>query len=274
MKNLSAGLLISILSVVVVGCNASKAGSQPASDSVVITPDTSNVEVSHTQQFNANMPVTWGASNGTMSSTGLYTAPGAAMTDMVTATSTANPSETGSANVTVTPPPEVSINIVSGNTVLPPGQTVQFAATVTGEPNTNVVWTSSAGSISANGLYTAPSVPNGTVETVTATSADDQTVFASTSVTITTLPVIEASISPATISSGCSCTITISWRAYNALGVSITPGNGGGIIGEPLTGSQQYAGIAGNDWPASFYTVTAFSATSETSVNVFVTVTP
>jgi hypothetical protein len=231
MKNLSAVLLISILSVVVVGCNANKAGSQPASDSVVITPDTANVEVSHTQQFNANMPVTWGASNGTISSTGLYTAPGAAITDVVTAASTANPSETASANVTVTPPPEVSINIVSGNTVLPPGQTVQFGATVTGEPNTNVVWTSSAASITATGLYTAPSVPNGTVETVTATSTDDPTVFASTSVTVTTLPVIEASISPSTMSSGCFCTLTIYWTAYNAQGVTITPSFGTGVTG-------------------------------------------
>jgi len=137
-----------------VGCGATKSTQTPASGAVAITPNSASIEVNHTQQFNANMPVTWGSSNGTISSTGLYTAPGAAITDVITAASTANPSETASANVTVTPPPEVSINIVSGNTVLPPGQTVQFGATVTGEPNTNVVWTSSAGSITATGLYT------------------------------------------------------------------------------------------------------------------------
>ena len=271
-----------MLAVILSGCGAPSKPSTKTPTAVVITPSSASVEVNHTQQFTANTAVTWGASHGAISSTGLYTAPAEAIADTVTAISTANSSETASARVTVNPPPVVSISIISGNDVLAPGQTVQFGATERGAPNTSVVWTSSAGSITTDGIYTAPSVPDGTTEMVTATSAYDSTVFASTSVTVTTLPVIKAAISPSTVSNGSYVTFTITWSAYNTSGVTILPSYGEGISGLPSVGSQEWTGIVGNGLPTE-YTVTAEGTinwacpacvTPQASVNVYATVTP
>jgi hypothetical protein len=76
---------------------------------VVISPKT--VDVSTTQQFTAsvtgttNLAVTWsvagGNANGTITSTGLYTAPSTAGTYQVTATSVADPTKSDTATVTV-----------------------------------------------------------------------------------------------------------------------------------------------------------------------------
>jgi hypothetical protein len=66
----------------------------------------------------------------------------------------------------------------------------QFTATVTGTANTAVTWSATAGSINANGLYTAPTVTSQTNATVTATSVADATKSASAAVTIN--PVAQA----------------------------------------------------------------------------------
>jgi hypothetical protein len=60
----------------------------------------------------------------------------------------------------------------------------QFTATVSGTANTAVTWSATAGSISAKGLYTAPTVTSETNATVTATSVADTSKSASAAVTI------------------------------------------------------------------------------------------
>jgi formylglycine-generating enzyme required for sulfatase activity len=83
---------------------------------VTVQPPTASVQVSQTQQFTAtvsgtsNQAVTWavvgGASNGTITTSGLYTAPGtvpSSATVTVRATSQADPSKSGTAQVTVAP---------------------------------------------------------------------------------------------------------------------------------------------------------------------------
>jgi hypothetical protein len=89
---------------------------------VSVTPSSASTTVGSTQQFAAtvtgtsNTAVTWtaseigcsGATCGTISSTGLYTAPAAApspATVSITATSVSDPSKSASASVTVLPPP-------------------------------------------------------------------------------------------------------------------------------------------------------------------------
>ncbi len=96
-----------------------------------------------------------------------------------------------------TPPAPVAVSVSPGSvsTLWPnlsgaPAQTQQFSATVTGSSNTAVMWAISSGgttdSISATGLYTAPtSVPSGAV-TVTATSQADNTKSGSATVNIKT----------------------------------------------------------------------------------------
>ena len=69
-----------------------------------ISPATAHINKNATQQFTVvpGVNVTWSASAGTVSATGLYTAPNAAGTYYVTATSTANPAEAATATVIVT----------------------------------------------------------------------------------------------------------------------------------------------------------------------------
>jgi hypothetical protein len=80
----------------------------------------------------------------------------------------------------------ISVSVAPTGVTLSSGGTQQFTATVTGTSNTAVTWTTSAGSVNANGLYTAPTVQSTTHATVTATSQADSTKSATTSVTITT----------------------------------------------------------------------------------------
>src|SRR6266403_4729162 len=65
------------------------------------------------------------------------------------------------------------------------GGTQQFTATVAGLTNTAVTWTTTAGSVSSSGLFTAPTVLANTTVTVTATSQVDTSKTAAASVTIT-----------------------------------------------------------------------------------------
>jgi hypothetical protein len=78
---------------------------------VTVSPDTTAITSATTAQFTAvvsntsNVGVTWTASTGTISSSGLYQAPTVTVktTATVTATSAANPAQSGKATVTITP---------------------------------------------------------------------------------------------------------------------------------------------------------------------------
>ncbi len=78
---------------------------------VTVSPAAVSVTGGQTQQFSAtvvgsaNPAVTWTATGGTISATGLFTAPAAAGNYSVTATSVADATSSGSATVTVLPPP-------------------------------------------------------------------------------------------------------------------------------------------------------------------------
>lgn len=80
---------------------------------VTVAPATVSLNVNGTQQFTptvtgtTNTAVTWTTDTGTVSSTGFYTAPATATTSTVRATSVADTSKFGTANITVTatPPP-------------------------------------------------------------------------------------------------------------------------------------------------------------------------
>ncbi|MFY9646340.1 MAG: putative Ig domain-containing protein, partial [Terriglobales bacterium] len=79
-----------------------------------------------------------------------------------------------SVKVAVTP---TSANIFSNGTE-------QFTASVSGTSNTAVTWSATSGSVSGNGLYTAPTVTSPTNVTVTAVSNADPSKSATAAVTI------------------------------------------------------------------------------------------
>jgi len=139
-----------------------------------------------------------------------------------------------------TPAAGVVVSLTSATITMAAGMSQTFSASVTGNPNTAVTWTASAGSITAAGVFTAPTVA-GTV-TITATSVADPTKKASTTVTVTAAtPTLAITVIPAaiTLASGATQTFTatvtgsantaVTWTASAG---SITPG---GVFTAPAT---------------------------------------
>lgn len=78
----------------------------------------------------------------------------------------------------------VKVTVSPASATLVANQKQQFSATVSGTPNTAVTWSASAGSIDANGLYTAPAVSAQMSVIVTATSKADPSRAAHASATV------------------------------------------------------------------------------------------
>jgi len=78
----------------------------------------------------------------------------------------------------------IKVSVSPASVTLSSGGTQQFTASVIGTPNTGVTWSASAGTINANGLYTAPAVQATTNATVTATSTANPSEWATAAVTI------------------------------------------------------------------------------------------
>ncbi|MEO8129735.1 MAG: Ig-like domain-containing protein, partial [Bryobacteraceae bacterium] len=177
------------LTVVIAGASAVQ---------ISVSPSSSLLQPGGQQAFTAtvsgsqNTAVTWKATGGTISTSGVYTAGSVPGTYTVTATSAADPSKSATASVTVQP---VQVTLSPANVTLQPGQTQQFMATVTGSANTAVSWTATGGTVSGTGLFTAGATA-GTTFTVTATSVADSTKAAVAHVTIQVPAVVSITISP------------------------------------------------------------------------------
>ncbi|MFN7920366.1 MAG: malectin domain-containing carbohydrate-binding protein [Bryobacteraceae bacterium] len=168
----------------------------PATVTVGVTPASVTLQAGKTQQFTAavsgstNQSVTWSLSSslanpGTVSSTGLYTAPASVtQAGAVTVKATSAASSTASATATVNLATAVSTSVSPKSTTILSAQTAQFTASVSGSSNTQVNWSCSSGSISSAGLLTAPTVSSPTQVTVTAKSAADPTVADTAQVTV------------------------------------------------------------------------------------------
>jgi len=174
---------------------------------ISIVPTQVTLQADQSQQFSATVngtsspAVTWfvnGVSGGngkygTITSSGLYSAPQSAPASpvVVAAQSVADPSLSASAQVTVsaTSAP-ISISVSPPSATVTGMNTEQFSATVSGTTNTAVRWSvngvsggnSSLGTISANGLYAAPACSSQSGVTVTAISVYDSSVAANATV--------------------------------------------------------------------------------------------
>jgi hypothetical protein len=166
----------------------------PTITSVQVTCNPSIVNTNATSQCSATVQgtgsyssaVKWSASEGTINSSGLFTAPASAGTVTVTATSTQDSTKSGTASVTVqlTPPTITSLQVTCNPSTVNTNATSQCNATVqgTGSYSSAVAWSASEGTINAGGLFTPPASA-GTV-TVTATSTQDSTKSGMASVTV------------------------------------------------------------------------------------------
>jgi hypothetical protein len=137
---------------------------------VTVSPQSVTVQEGATQRFSAAVSgtpetrVTWsiaeGPAGGSVDASGLYTAPAAAGTFHVVATSAVDPS--GNATAVVTVPP-AAVAISPSTITVNPDTHIQFTATVTGTTDKRVDWFGqdcargdcSAG-IRDNGFYNAP----------------------------------------------------------------------------------------------------------------------
>jgi hypothetical protein len=153
------------------------------------------------------------------------------------------------------PPPNVVVTIQPTAASLFLGQTQAFQATVTGDADTNVTWqvnavtggSASIGTISAAGLFTAPTIlPPGASVTVTAVSQVNPKDIAS--VTVTLKDNLSISIAPT------SATISVS--AAQLFTATVTAGSG-----SPSTGvTWAVNGIAGGN--ATVGTIIASGSTA------------
>lgn len=119
--------------------------------------------------------VTWSASCGSITATGLYTAPASPSQCVVTATSHADPAESATADVSVVATGPASLTVSPGVAYTAPAGQVSFTANLTNHPGT-VSWSASCGAIDSAGRYTAPATLGGTSNgrcTVTARSSDE-----------------------------------------------------------------------------------------------------
>ena len=174
---------------------------------LTISPTSASVYTGRTLQFTAtfnattNTGVTWqvntvtggDSTNGTITASGLYTAPATVPTTptvTITAISQSDTSKSATASVT----------IVLGSTIvvtpafitLPAGGTQTFTATVNNQP-VSVTWAltcnstkaGACGSITSAGVYTAPAFPPpGGAVAITATSTDQSALPAGANVTV------------------------------------------------------------------------------------------
>lgn len=239
MRSFLATFVLPVLAALLFGCGY--AGTPPVHRVVVtISPASAAVALGQTQQFQATVTgaestiVIWGvtgtgtgnASIGSISSSGLYTAPTklpnpASVT--VTATSQAAPANSAPAVVTFTD--SLQVSVTPGNASVPAGTAQAFTAIVSGAENlsTSVTWSvngisggnSITGTIASNGpdsaVYSAPTaVPSPPNVTVTATSTADATKTGTAVVTITCFGNNSISPSSASVPLGQSQSFTAS----------------------------------------------------------------
>ncbi len=170
----------------------------PGGVTVTVSPSSATVAAGSTRQFYAsvsgttNTAVTWGivegAAGGSITPTGLYTAPDTPGSYRVFAASQADPSRRGYANVVVTNP-NIVVQVSPTTATVAPNQSTTFTATVTGTANTAVTWSvmeTGGGTVQPTGAntatYTAPA--NSGTYRVMARSAADPSKSATATVTV------------------------------------------------------------------------------------------
>jgi hypothetical protein len=200
----------------------------PAAATVAVEPVNAAVVEGGKQAFAATVTalsdtsVTWavaeGAGAGSVTATGVYTAPATTGVFHVVATSVADPTRSGSASVTVQAPPPATVAIVPATASVSACTSRAFAATVT-NAGPGVTWSvqegAAGGTVDAAGKYTAPTTP-GTYHLV-ATSQAAPTASATAVITVAT-QVLGVVVGPATTSATTNGTVTFTATVTTSCG--------------------------------------------------------
>jgi hypothetical protein len=212
---------------------------------VAVSPRTTSVAAGGTVAFSATVTggvlasgVTWKVQEssgcGSVNAAGAYTAPGAAATCHVVATSKEDTSKSDTATITVTVTPSSGVAISPRTASVSAGGTVTFTATVTGLSGNGVTWkvqeSSGCGSVSAGGVYTAP----GAAATchVVVTSTADTTKSDTATITVTGPVAVTLSPTTATVDACKTSTFTasVSGTSDQAVTWSVAEGATGGSV--------------------------------------------
>jgi uncharacterized protein (DUF1800 family) len=179
-----------------------------------IAPASATVKLGATQQFTSTGATTWSATAGTIGAAGLYTAPATMpASNAVTVTAT-GPGGSASAAVTLQVQNPQAISPVTVSLGL--GATQQFASSGA------TVWTATYGSVTSNGLYTAPSVISSTgTDAVSATGLNGTATATVTLIPPT--PVITSIVPSGPLPLGIF-TATINGSGFNAKSIAALNG--------------------------------------------------
>ena len=208
-RHVDSGMLVVLIGFLLFSWGCS---SDPLPISVSIGPNSGRVRVNRSIQFTATVrnstdtAVTWsvsgtgcnGASCGTISNTGLYTAPANVPSPanvMVKAASVADPSKSYTATITILPAVVVTVSPQDAMAVV--SETVQFTAAVQNADDSGVIWSvagpgctgAGCGTISSVGLYAAPSsMPAEPTVSIIATSVEEPEMSGSSTIVILSSP--------------------------------------------------------------------------------------
>jgi hypothetical protein len=280
------------------GGNGNHRGHNASNVAVTITPGSSSIQVGQSQQFTgsvsgtSNTGLIWlvngvlggNSTVGTVSSSGLYTAPAAVPSNSVMVTAQSAVQSTASASATVAISAPVSVAVSPASTSLKVGQTQAFSATVSGTSNTAVNWlvngvvggSSSGGTISSSGMYTAPAVVASSSVQVEAQSVAQSTAVGNATVSV--MPAtVSVSISPTNTSLQVGQSQQFSAQVTGTTNTGVNWLVSGILAGNTSVGTISSAGLytAPGNVPSSPVTVTAQSvANPNTYGSTSVTVTP
>jgi hypothetical protein len=216
---------------------------------IAVTPANSAIAPDATVQFNAagssGSDILWEIKPrvGSISSTGLYTAPASiteAQVIVATAVSKSDPSVTGSAMVLVySSPAATGVAVAPGSSVVTPGQTLQLSATDAAGNAVSVDWTLSpnVGQISQSfgqHIYTAPSsIASATKVTVTAKNHSDPSKSGVAVIQVTPQATVAVTPATATVKAGAKLALTataspgdvtdVCWAVYPIGAGTVTP---------------------------------------------------
>ena len=241
------------------------------------TPCTASV--TGTGSFNSG--VSWQVSQGSISSAGVYTAPVSNVTGSIatiTATSLQDTAQTATATITLVPSSVSGVTISCAATTILQGGTMPCSAAVQGAGtfSSAVNWSVSAGSITTNGVVTAPA--SGTSITIQAISQQDPTKVGSATISLTsssTITGVSVACNTSTLSyhATTTCTATVLGTGSFSSGVVWSTSAGtissSGTLTAPASGSSLVVrATSQQDATKSGAQTISLSSSSITSVSV------
>lgn len=206
---------VGLLALVLASCGGVSDTEQAAASlpTIGISPTSVIMPVGGRQTFTAvvdgatDPTVTWTATRGTVNSFGQYTAPSSPGEYQVTVSLPSDPTISATATVTVEPTEVKEVFITPSQATLGVNAVQVFTPHVVGGSTSAVDWSvipsdGSGGSITADGVYTAPStIPSGPI-TVSATTRATPITTATATVTVTNEPYPTVQIVDTTLSGG------------------------------------------------------------------------